>query len=111
MFTVGIFTTHIPYLVFIACYAWFLIFGIEKVENGSIKITENSVQIEYHINHAKASPVSVYHYFELANSKSSELKKCKILTTRQKWKTNHIPYTKQDCYLENSFCRPPPALA
>lgn len=111
MFTVGIFTTHIPYLAFIACYAWFLIFGIEKVEDGSIKISENSVQIEYHVNHAKASSVSVYHFFQKEKSETTNLKNYNNLIIKQKWRTYYSPFAKQDCYLEGSFCRPPPSEA
>ena len=55
MFTVGIFTTHFPYLVFIACYAWFLLFGVEQAHEGKIQIAEKSIQIEDHVNHSKAS--------------------------------------------------------
>ncbi|WP_372648598.1 hypothetical protein [Draconibacterium sp.] len=111
MFTVGIFTTHIPYLVFIACYAWFLLFGVEQVQEGKIQIAEKSIQIEYHVNQTKASSVNVYHFFQPENYDSSGFKNYSNLIIKQKWRTYFTPFTCQDCFLEGSFCRPPPAIA
>lgn len=34
MFTVGLFSTHIPYIAFVAFYAVFFLFGIEKASAG-----------------------------------------------------------------------------
>jgi hypothetical protein len=34
MFTIGIFTTHLPYIAFVAFYAFFLFFGVSKASSG-----------------------------------------------------------------------------
>ncbi|WP_319500307.1 hypothetical protein [uncultured Draconibacterium sp.] len=111
MFTVGIFTTHIPYLVFIACYAWFLLFGVEQAQEGKIQIAEKSIQIEYHVNQTKALSVSVYHFLQPEKYDSTGIKNYNNLIIKQKWRDYFTPFVSQDCFLEGSFCRPPPAIA
>jgi hypothetical protein len=111
MFTVGIFTTHFPYVMFIAFYTWFLLFGVDQVQEGKIKISEKSEQIGYHVNHAKASSVNVYHFLQPENYASTGLKNYNNLIIKQKWRTYFTPFASQDCFLEGSFCRPPPAIS
>lgn len=41
MFSFGIFTTHIPYIVFAVFYAYFLLFGLEQASNGKIQSNDN----------------------------------------------------------------------
>jgi hypothetical protein len=33
MFTIGIFTTHLPYIAFVVFYAFFLFFGVNKASS------------------------------------------------------------------------------
>jgi hypothetical protein len=47
MFTVGIFTTHIPYIAFVVFYAWFLLFGIGKAASGEIETGEKYCKTEW----------------------------------------------------------------
>jgi len=44
MFTVGIFSTHLPYIAFVFFYAFFFIFGIQKASAGEVS-GEASVKI------------------------------------------------------------------
>jgi len=63
MFTVGIFTTHIPYLAFVVFYAYFLIFGIDKASKGEINTPAKSIVAEYQVtSHVNTDNVSNYHY-------------------------------------------------
>ncbi len=48
MFTVGIFTTHIPYIAFVVFYAFFLIFGADKAASGEIQLGEESIMVASH---------------------------------------------------------------
>lgn len=50
MFTIGIFTTHIPYIAFVVFYAYFLIFGVEKTSRGEIELVDSKHKIEIQAN-------------------------------------------------------------
>lgn len=45
MFTVGIFTTHLPYVAIVAFYAYFLIFNVDKASDTDVS-TESVINIE-----------------------------------------------------------------
>ncbi|HPF50671.1 MAG TPA: hypothetical protein PK335_03805 [Draconibacterium sp.] len=63
MFTVGIFTTHIPYVAFVVFYAYFLIFGVEKASKGEINTQAKSITAEYQVtNYVNTDNVSNYYY-------------------------------------------------
>lgn len=111
MFTVGIFTTHIPYIVFIACYAWFILFGVEQAHEGKIKIAEKSIQIEYHVNHAKATAERSPAFYYQAEFDLGCQNNCANLISVQKWKIHPaLRFYAKDIILDSPFCRPPPAL-
>lgn len=68
MFTVGIFTTHIPYLAFVVFYAYFLIFGIDKASKGELNTPVKSIVAEYQVSsHVNADDVASY-YCNQANA-------------------------------------------
>lgn len=46
MFTLGIFTTHIPYIALVVFYAFFWIVGINKASAGELQPAKSSVLIE-----------------------------------------------------------------
>jgi len=54
MFTVGIFSTHLPYIAFVFFYAFFFLFGIQKASavevNGEASIKILSVKTDAHTN-------------------------------------------------------------
>jgi hypothetical protein len=112
MFSFGIFTTHIPYIAFVAFYVYFLIFGVEKANDGAIRLTERSVQIERHIHDFHPAPVSAYQVQKQLFSEDSahELLCCERI--KQRWKISCFQsFHRQDFTEDTLFCRPPPALA
>lgn len=42
MFTVGLFTTHIPYIAFVCFYAFFFLFGYQKISDEKFPAKEKS---------------------------------------------------------------------
>lgn len=112
MFTVGIFTTHFPYIAFVVFYAYFLIFGVEKANNGEIRLTEHSVRIEQHINDFQAITVQAFDFFALHATDGIEHATISCQQAKQKWKLchRHILHV-QEYIKESQFSRPPPALA
>lgn len=111
MFSVGIFTTHIPYIVFVVFYAWFLIFGIEDANKGKILLSERSQQIEYHLNHHQSEFVSTFDFQRSFFHKEQESAFLSYEWAHHKLKWRH----QQSFYLQEHiadclFCRPPPAL-
>ena len=46
MFTIGIFTTHLPYIAFVVFYAFFLLFGVNKASSGEIQWGESNIVLK-----------------------------------------------------------------
>lgn len=112
MFFVGIFTTHIPYLVLVVFYAYFLIFGIENAHEGKIVIAEKSVTNEYHLNGFEDNSISETGIFYLSAATFTEQIAFNEHYVRQKWKVCRVnePFS-QAFICSNLFSRPPPQLA
>jgi len=112
MFSFGIFTTHLPYIAFVAFYAYFLIFGIDQAQDGKIKIAEHSIQIEQQLNSFQPTTVSV---FDIQKQMFAEQAKQAVYSCRQskhKWKLSYQHSFHISDYIGDSlFCRPPPAIA
>lgn len=113
MFSFGIFTTHLPYIAFVVFYAYFLIFGVEKAQDGKIQISEHSVQIKHHVNSFQRSATSIHYFDEL--SQLSVLKQIRlnhfIAVQKWKWYDKQTFSHFQEHFLEFPFCRPPPEVA
>jgi len=112
MFTFGIFTTHIPYLAFVAFYAYFLLFGVNKATTGEIQFGENQHKIEiYTNNHFSGSVNHAFHY-EKATAANFQNLNTKISLSVQQivhpvfQKTEYV----QKCFCTSLFSRPPPAV-
>lgn len=109
MFSVGIFTSHFPYIVIVAFYAFILIFGGGKTAQTDTFIESNvktEIQTENYYTESKAD---VSYYFE------NNLDLSKLLVF-EKWSINGIlkhtacysaGYSKH-CYCFSRFSRPPP---
>jgi len=112
MFTVGIFTTHFPYIAMVVFYAYFLIFGVDQANNGEIRLADHSVKIEQHVNNFQATTVPAFDFFSLHVTKASEQAVICHLNTQQHWKLSrrHSFYI-QEYVEESQFCRPPPFVA
>lgn len=113
MFTIGIFTTHLPYIAFVAFYAFFLIFGVNKASSGEIQWGENNLVLKApagELNETDAADFSYYHSYEKAGIFSPGFNDFFV-------HKEHILQT--SCYPENIrqfyfaqafFSRPPPVL-
>ena len=64
MFTVGIFSTHIPYIAFVLFYAYFLVTGVNKAVAGEISSGEEICKTEIYANDTfVSSKIDTYHFF------------------------------------------------
>ena len=76
MFTVGLFSTHLPYIAFVFFYAYFLIFGIQKASNGDFSNDEKTLLTEAriidHLDTVSQQNSFQYANFNLIESKTSE---------------------------------------
>jgi hypothetical protein len=109
MFTVGIFTTHIPYIAFVVFYAWFLLFGIGKAASGEIETGEKYCKTEWvaekHYDFSDSNSGNYYIVQSLINNHGFEEIhfKRKII-----YPANTFLEHKQDYFCSSLFCRPPP---
>ncbi len=64
MFTVGIFTTHLPYVAFVVFYAFFFLLGFNAPAQEEVLKNDNSFEIELQtsVSYADGNTVSDYHY-------------------------------------------------
>lgn len=112
MFTVGIFTTHIPYIAFVVFYAFFFLFGINTPADKEVQVSDSKFKIELQTSKsfADAETVSNFHYqtdfdFSEHNNFEDSLFKRKINHPCE-LNTAHWQY-----FLSNSLSnRPPPIL-
>lgn len=109
MFFTGIFTTHLPYIVMVTFYAYFLIFGVEKASKGEI-VSDSFVKIEIETENLQfdISEVNNYYFpkkynvFRFAFLENFEIK------SRLKYPSYLYPDYKQDDYYYSKLSRPPP---
>lgn len=114
MFTVGIFTTHIPYIAFVVFYAFFFLFGVnttpveEEVFTGNTKF---NIELQSNYSFADVNAASNFHFqtdfdFSEFNNFEKSLFKRKI-NHQCEPKTVHWQY-----FLRNSLSnRPPPVFS
>lgn len=112
MFSVGIFTTHIPYLAMLAFYAYFLIFGVSQASDGQIKVTEKSHSVQIHINNSLDQTPADTFTFYASLAESTKVDRTERSKVKQRWKHFGIDKIHPQDYSENAlFGRPPPVLA
>jgi hypothetical protein len=109
MFTVGIFTTHIPYIAFVVFYAWFLLFGVGKAASGEIETGEKYCKTEWVAeNHYDISDSNSGNYYVVQglinNYGFEEIDFKRKLIYPEYAFLEH----KQDYFCSSLFCRPPP---
>lgn len=112
MFTFGIFTTHTPYIVMVAFYAYFLIFGVNQAADGKIKITEKSTTVQIHLNNSvEQAPADTFSFYS-ALTESRETDIFENAKVKQKWKHFGVDKIFQQDFPKSAlFSRPPPAIA
>ena len=112
MFTVGIFTTHFPYIAFVVFYAFFFLFGVNAPVEEEVQISDSKFKIELQTSKsfADSNIVSNFHY-QTEIDFSTHKNFVKSLFKR---KINHqcTPITAhwQYCLCNSLFSRPPPSL-
>jgi hypothetical protein len=113
MFTVGIFTTHIPYIAFVVFYAFFFLFGINTPAEEEVQVSNSKFNIELQTSqsYADANAASNFHY----NSDFDFSSHTNFLESLVKRKLNHqcslITAHWQFCLTNSLSNRPPPFLA
>ena len=109
MFTVGIFTTHIPYIAFVVFYAYFILFGINKASSGELSATDSEIktQITFSPNSNK-SIQDTYNYHAYGDFIPNNFND--IVFTRQVFlpKIYLNKFRSAEIYIA-TFCRPPPS--
>lgn len=112
MFTVGIFTTHVPYIAFVVFYAFFFLFGLNTTGKEDLQISENNLKIELQSSSSFADSnadsnfhyqtdfdFSAYTHFEKSLFKRKLNHQCKLKAVH--W---------NNCSINSLFSRPPPSL-
>jgi hypothetical protein len=114
MFTIGIFTTHIPYIAFVAFYAFFILFGVGKASAGDFTSSDNQIQTIYHTQvftanvhggtHASLYDISAPAIFSPGSNQTP------IPHKKYHYKEFQTGNFKQLLNCPSLFCRPPPAI-
>lgn len=111
MFSVGIFTTHLPYIAIVAFYAYFFIFGIEKASSGVLS-SESPLTIE--IDSDNFNIEACYHADFYFTNKKDIQSNASLENHVFKRKLKHpgfiYSYYRQECFCYTSISRPPPVL-
>jgi len=112
MFTVGIFTTHIPYVAFVVFYAFFFLFGVKAPVEENIQVNNSKFNIELQTSKsfADTNAGSNFHY----QTDTDFSKHTNFEDSLFKRKLNHqctlITVHWQYCLYNSLFSRPPPSL-
>lgn len=110
MFTIGIFSTHIPYIAFLLFYAYFFVAGINKAVAGEIPSDENFHKTEIYASESYVDlDIDTYHFF--CNFSENAKSAC-FEDFLFKRKINYPEYSyigfRSEFYSDSNFCRPPP---
>jgi hypothetical protein len=109
MFSVGIFTTHLPYIAIVAFYAYFLIFGTNLASNENTN-TESFLTIE--IDSDNFNIDACYHakYYVGTNKNIHKTATLENHVFKRKLKHPDFIYShyRQECFCYTCISRPPP---
>jgi len=112
MFTVGIFTTHFPYIAFVVFYAYIFLFGVNVPATEEVQITESKFKIELQSgkSFADAIPNSTFHYQAEFDSNNQTGFEGSLFKRKLNHQSYIIPSHWQFCLCNSLFSRPPPSL-
>ncbi|WP_372946822.1 hypothetical protein [Mariniphaga sp.] len=114
MFTIGIFTTHLPYIAFVVFYAFFLLFGVNKASSGEIEWGENNLVLKVPAGESNGSDSAEslnYHYHQGAGIFSPGTNEHSAFTETIQH-TSYPPENTRKWYFSQAlFSRPPPVLS
>jgi hypothetical protein len=110
MFTFGIFTTHFPYLAFVAFYACFLLFGVNKASSGEIQIGESYYKAEIYASKTYSGSVDETYHFNKINAAAFRYAdfESSLLQQRVVFPVFRKSEYRQKCSCSTHFARPPP---
>ncbi|MBN2635490.1 MAG: hypothetical protein JXR61_04410 [Prolixibacteraceae bacterium] len=112
MFTVGIFSTHIPYIAFVLFYAYFLVTGVNKAVSGEISSGEEFCKTEIYASELliqSKTEIDTYHYFcTISNyNKNNDFEELHFIRKLKSHENSvKIP---TEYFSASLFNRPPPA--
>jgi hypothetical protein len=112
MFTVGLFSTHIPYIAFVVFYAFFFLFGIQKASAGELGGGENSIQAEtavvyiQDIANQDEQSAAIFSHFYI----SSELGRMFFAERKTKFIDTFPAQFNPVIFCFSRFSRPPPIV-
>jgi hypothetical protein len=110
MFTVGIFSTHLPYIAFVCFYAFIFLTGIPKVSagklNGDKKIVQSSIIVYADIQPVDYSNHPFTYFYNFNSIQSADLKLFSYKKTIFIFTPNE--QIRKNCFYFHRFSRPPP---
>lgn len=115
MFTLGIFTTHLPYIALVVFYAFFSIFGISKASSGEIQSVDRMVLVE--ITSTETFSVTTvdnqYNTQNFSDTGFLPFKVSNIFPALQKLvhKTFYLAEYRKNNFYTTLFSRPPPLFS
>jgi hypothetical protein len=112
MFTVGIFTTHIPYIVLVVLYAWCLLFGVSKAPLSEVEAEEKLNQTElFALPHITKEIVKAINFYDFQSAKHiSYLFRFIDSHANAHWPKHSQPFLKTESFVNKLFGRPPPVI-
>jgi len=111
MFTVGIFTTHIPYVAFVVFYAFFFLFGVNTAGNEDIEISDSRFKIELQASKSfsDSNISSSFHYHSDIDFSKYDNFEESLFKRKLNHQCNLSTVHWQYCLCNSLFSRPPPS--
>jgi hypothetical protein len=112
MFTVGIFTTHIPYIAFGVFYAFIFLFGVNMPVKEEVQITDNKFKIELQTSKSFADSNAEFNFHYQDDIDFSKYTRFEESLFKRKLihQSALITIHWQYCTGNSLFCRPPPSI-
>lgn len=114
MFTIGIFTTHLPYIAFVVFYAFFLLFGVNKASSGEIQWGENNIVIKApteETTDANSADFSKSQLHKGSGIFSPEIADFSVFKENIQHDALYPEFIRQCYFSQAIFSRPPPVLS
>lgn len=109
MFSVGIFTTHLPYIAIVAFYACFLIFGAENASDGKV-YSESFLTIEIDSDNFNidACYIAKCNFNYNKNIHKTATFENHVFKRKLKHPDFNYSHYRQECFCFSFISRPPP---
>ena len=108
MFTVGIFSTHLPYIAFVFFYVFFLMVGIPRATPGELVPEEKIIRSEIPVSKNLSTPVADYQTKPVYGYESAAIDFGCFTKERLKLFLVHFKPPGQGNHCLKRFSRPPP---